>query len=103
MHADRDLPQIPPISFEYHHRPFVSEDMKTAFYRLILAAFVATLGVSCSTAYDAYGRPHTVVEPGAALLGAAAAGLIGYSLASDGHHSHHGHHYRHRGYNDCYY
>jgi hypothetical protein len=75
--------------------------MKNTFHRLILAALMATLGVSCSTAYDAYGRPHTVVEPGAALLGVAAAGLIGYTLASD---HHHGGHYRghYRGYDRCY-
>lgn len=53
---------------------------------------MVTMGASCTTAYDAYGRPRTVVEPGAAILGAAAVGLLAYGLASsdDGH--------RHRGY-----
>jgi hypothetical protein len=79
--------------------------MKNVLHRLILAALMTTLGVSCTTAYDAYGRPHAVVEPGAALLGVAAAGLIGYTLASD---NHHGGHYRghrgghYRGYDRCY-
>lgn len=69
--------------------------MKTAFHRLALAAIMMVMGVSCSTAYDAYGRPRTVVEPGAALLGAAAVGLLAYGLASDNDHHHHGHHHRH--------
>lgn len=72
--------------------------MKTTFHRLILAALMASMGVSCTTAYDAYGRPRTVVEPGAALLGAAAVGLLAYGLANnnDGgyrHRRHYSHHH----------
>jgi hypothetical protein len=79
-------------------------DMKNTLKRLILAVSMAVMGVSCSTVYDAYGRPRTVVEPGAALLGVAAAGLIGYTLASDHHHGGHyrGHHGGYRGYDRCY-
>jgi hypothetical protein len=73
--------------------------MKKTLQRLVLAGVMAAMGVSCTTAYDAYGRPRTVVEPGAALLGVAAAGLVGYALANDG--GHRGHHHRsshrHRG------
>lgn len=93
----------------------VYPSMKTTIQRFVLAGLMLSLGASCTTAYDAYGRPRTVVEPGAAVLGAAAAGLAGYAIASnrgdrhrnysrhrshghrsysryDGHH-HSGHHY----------
>jgi hypothetical protein len=49
----------------------------------ILVALMASMGTSCSTAYDAYGRPRTVVEPGVAVLGAAAAGLAGYAIGNN--------------------
>ena len=35
------------------------------------------------TTYDAYGRPVQSVDPGVAIAGVAAAGLIGYALADD--------------------
>jgi hypothetical protein len=76
--------------------------MKKSLQRLVLAGVMAALGVSCTTAYDAYGRPRTVVEPGAALLGVAAAGLVGYALANDGGSHHHRSHYRHRGHGHDY-
>lgn len=77
--------------------------MKSTFSRLALAVLMVTVGASCTTAYDAYGRPRTVVEPGAAILGAAAVGLLAYGLASsdDDHYhgrrgrSYHGHHHDH--------
>lgn len=53
----------------------------------LLAAFTAT---SCMTTYDAYGRPVQTVDPGAAAVGIAAAGLAGYAI---GHHNGHHHHY----------
>jgi hypothetical protein len=81
--------------------------MKKILQRLVLTALVLSMGVSCTTAYDRYGRPRQVVEPGAALLGAAAVGLLAYGLASDNrgyrrHHSdyHGGYGYRER---NCYY
>lgn len=56
------------------------------------------------TTYDAYGRPVQSVDPGLAVAGIAAAGLIGYAAGDDddrrGHH-HRGYyrgHSRHRGY-----
>jgi hypothetical protein len=57
------------------------------------------MSVGCSTAYDAYGYPRPVVDPGVAILGAAAAGLAGYSIGRNRSHRHHGgHHYaRYRG------
>ena len=49
------------------------------------------MGVGCTTAYDAYGYPRPVVDPGVAVLGAAAAGLVGYGIGRNygGHHHHH--------------
>lgn len=51
------------------------------------------------TTYDQYGRPVQSVDPGAAVAGAAAAGILGYALANDGdHHHHHDGYYRGGGY-----
>jgi hypothetical protein len=74
--------------------------MKTNLLRLSLALLLLVTGVSCSTVYDQYGRPRTVVEPGAAALGVAAAGLAGYAIARDrdDHHYHRGYYPRRYGY-----
>ena len=56
--------------------------MNATFRRLMAAGMMVTLGASCSTAYDAYGRPVSVVDPGMAALGVAAAGVAGYALAN---------------------
>lgn len=62
------------------------------------------------TTYDTYGRQVQTVDPGLALAGVAAAGLIGYAAANNNnHHSHYrggggyygGGYYR-RGYAPCY-
>lgn len=58
-----------------------------------LTTIFAVAGTSCMTTYDAYGRPVQSVDPGAAVAGAAAAGLIGYALADNNRHRHHHHHY----------
>jgi hypothetical protein len=70
--------------------------------RKIIQAFVLALaslaGVSCMTTYDAYGRPVQSVDPGVAVAGAAAAGIIGYSAGRDNNRSYrrpHVHHPRH--------
>jgi hypothetical protein len=86
--------------------------MKTTLQRIAMAAVMASMGVGCTTAYDAYGRPRTVVDPGAAAVGVAAAGLVGYGIGRshdrhryydyDRHHSHR-HHARHRGHHHRYY
>lgn len=55
--------------------------MKTMLHRLITVIVAACLA-SCTTAYDAQGRPRQVVDPGMALLGVAAVGLIAYGIAS---------------------
>lgn len=59
---------------------------------------MASLGVGCTTAYDAYGYPRTVVDPNAALLGAAAAGLVGYGIGRSSSHHHDHDHYRYASY-----
>jgi hypothetical protein len=51
--------------------------------RLAAVLMLGVIGSGCTTAYDAYGNPRPVVEPGVAVLGAAAAGLLAYSLARD--------------------
>ena len=55
--------------------------MKTTLHRLTAALLLTSLA-SCTTAYDAQGRPRQVVDPGMALIGAAAVGLIAYGIAS---------------------
>ncbi|MEZ5387657.1 MAG: hypothetical protein R3F13_19275 [Prosthecobacter sp.] len=50
--------------------------------RLLPNLLVAALISSCTTAYDAQGRPRQVVDPGAALIGAAVVGLIAYGIAN---------------------
>ena len=65
-----------------------------------LGSFVvlaAAMGVSssCMTTYDAQGRPVQSVDPGLAVAGVAAAGLVGYAAGNN-----HNDHYRR---NDGYY
>lgn len=73
--------------------------MNATFRRLMAAGMMVTLGASCSTAYDAYGRPVSVVDPGMAALGVAAAGIAGYALANNNNRNR-GYHRGHRGYYD---
>lgn len=71
--------------------------MKNAFAlrsaAVLLILGLSGSGVSCMTTYDHAGRPVQSVDPGMAVAGVAAAGLIGYALADDTH-SHHRPHYR---------
>jgi hypothetical protein len=75
--------------------------MKThnALFRWVLAG-IALASVSCTTTYDYAGRPVQSVDPGVAVAGAAAAGVLGYAAGRDSnrrHHHYHGGYYR-RGY-----
>lgn len=66
------------------------------FTRLLAAGILATgvlAGTSCTTTYDAWGRPQQSVDPGVAIAGAAAAGLLGYALADNHHDHYHGGYY----------
>lgn len=84
--------------------------MKTILSPVRLIALLAcvTLSASCTTSYDAYGTPRQSVDPGVALMGVAAAGLIGYALADDDHNHYSrnyyggGGYYRGGGYGHCY-
>ena len=75
--------------------------MKAKLLRFVLAGLVACLGVSCTTAYDAYGYPQEVVDPGVAIAGAAAVGLLAYGLASSNNND--CHYPRYSNYNNCNY
>jgi len=74
---------------------FTGMDTRTSkFFRfasaitLVAAIFTCT---NCATTYDAYGRPQQSVDPGVAIAGVAAAGLLGYALAEN-HNDHYDHH-----------
>jgi len=62
----------------------------------VAALLIALAGTSCMTTYDSYGRPVQTVDPGAAAVGIAAAGLAGYAIGhhNDRHHHYHGGYYR---------
>ena len=75
--------------------------MKTGV-RLVSALLVASLGMGCTTAYDQYGRPRQVIEPGAAFVGAAAIGLLAYGLASSNRSHDYEPRYRQQGYHHGY-
>ena len=79
---------------------------------LVLAGALALSSTNCTTTYDVYGNPRQSVDPGTAVAGAAAVGVLGYALArnrsnnnrynnnryNDNHYSHHRGHYDRRGY-----
>ncbi len=72
------------------------ENKKLVMRWMITAILVASVGssVSCMTTYDANGRPMQTVDPGLAVAGVAAAGLLGYAAANNhNHHHHHGGYY----------
>lgn len=48
----------------------------------MLTAAFAFASTNCTTTYDAYGNPRQSVDPGTAVAGAAAAGVLGYALAN---------------------
>jgi hypothetical protein len=50
---------------------------------MILAGAIALVSTNCTTTYDAYGNPRQSVDPGTAVAGAAAVGVLGYALAKD--------------------
>lgn len=65
----------------------------------LAAIFVLiSTGVACTTAYDSSGRQVQSVDPGAAVAGAAAAGIIGYAIGRNNSDDN----YRHYNKNDYY-
>jgi hypothetical protein len=72
---------------------------------LALTCAFALSSVNCTTTYDAYGNPRQSVDPGTAVAGVAAAGVLGYALANKkkDNHNHYNHHPRpRRGHYDRY-
>lgn len=61
----------------------------------ILTGALALTSLSCTTTYDAYGNPQQSVDPGTAVAGAAAVGILGYALANQ-----RSDRYRYDGYNN---
>lgn len=76
------------------NQSLISRLFRMSMVSMLLAAVGAS--VSCMTTYDAHGRPVQSVDPGVAVAGAAAAGLIGYAIANDN--DNHNHHHYNRGY-----
>ena len=74
--------------------------MNAKLCRFVMAGLFCCFGASCTTAYDAYGYPQQVVDPGVAIAGAAAVGVLAYGLANsnDHGHRHHSYHRSHRSY-----
>ena len=76
-----------------------NQSLISRLFRVSVASvLIAAVGgsVSCMTTYDAQGRPVQSVDPGVAVAGAAAAGLIGYAIANDNDdHHHHNRYYGH--------
>ena len=60
-----------------------SQNCMKKLLTLGLAGAIVSIGVSCTTSYDQYGRASSAVTPGGALLGAAALGAIAYSAGKD--------------------
>lgn len=80
---------------------------KSILFRMLQAAAAITwlgLSSSCVTTYDTAGRPVQTVDPGLAVAGVAAAGLVGYAIGQhNDHHHYHGGGYYGGGYYRPYY
>lgn len=73
--------------------------------RFTVPVLFALGSVSCMTTYDRDGRPMQTVDPAVAVAGAAAAGLIAYSVAKNrnNQYNQYNHGYRHSGYGHHHY
>lgn len=67
---------------------------RNPLFPIVAALAFACLATSCTTTYDAYGRPVQSVDPALAVAGIAAAGLVGYALADSNDNDHYHYHYR---------
>lgn len=81
------------------------ERKKHISLKLAVVGIITALGISsCTTTYDAYGRPVESVDPAAVAIGAVALGAAAYAIGKNNrprhkhYYGHHGHHYRHHGY-----
>lgn len=68
--------------------------MKNAILRFTACACLLGLSASCTTTYDAYGRPQQSVDPVVAAAGIVAAGAIGYAIADSRNHRYNNNYYR---------
>jgi len=77
--------------------------MKSRLLKSTAALLCGALFSSCATTYDRNGNRQQTVTPEGAVIGAAAIGLIGYSIAKNRYKDRHNSHYRrhnNRGYYD---
>lgn len=63
---------------------------------IMLAGALALATTNCTTTYDAYGNPRQSVDPGTAVAGAAAAGVLGYALSNNNKKTKNYHHHDYR-------
>jgi hypothetical protein len=100
--------KILPNPIEYRRGPHVIPVMKMRtmiprWTTLALLLIITGSSISCMTTYDSAGRPIQSVDPGLAVAGVAAAGLIGYAIANDhDNHYYHGGHGGHGGHSGYY-
>lgn len=80
-----------PPKFEFAMNKETNISGITRSTRLAAILVLISTGTACTTAYDSSGRQVQSVDPGAAVAGAAAAGIIGYAIGrnnSDDNHRH---------------
>lgn len=77
-------------------------NMKKTFI-LVLTGAIALAFTNCTTTYDSYGNPRNTVDPGTAVAGAAAAGVLGYAIARNRDNDNNYHHNNHRAHSSGYY
>lgn len=71
---------------------------------LVLIGAITLVSTNCTTTYDSYGNPRQSVDPGAAVAGAAAAGVLGYAIANNRDNDNNRNYYNnHRGHGRSYY
>jgi hypothetical protein len=56
---------------------------------LITLSILICAGGACTTTYDSSGRQVQTVDPGAAVAGVAAAGILGYAIGKNNDNNHH--------------
>jgi len=61
-------------------QPAPLNPMKSILLKLVAMGLMAFTAVSCTTGYDAYGRPSQNVDP---LAAAAVAGVAGYAIGQN--------------------
>jgi len=62
-------------------QPHITRLVRRSTWIGLLISIIA--GVGCTTTYDSAGRPVQSVDPGAAVAGAAAAGILGYAIGQN--------------------